>query len=62
VSGVEAVDIRDWICPGDACPAVIGNVLVYRRGSHLTATYVRSLAPRLDTLLAITPTGEGRFP
>jgi peptidoglycan/LPS O-acetylase OafA/YrhL len=62
VSGVEVVDIRDWICPGDACPAVIGNVLVYRRGSHLTATYVRSLAPRLDTLLAITPTGEGRFP
>ena len=26
---------------------VVGNVLVYRQGSHLTATYVKSLAPKL---------------
>jgi hypothetical protein len=30
---------------------VIGNVLVYRQGSHLTNTYVESLTPRLDTLM-----------
>jgi peptidoglycan/LPS O-acetylase OafA/YrhL len=49
---VAHVDIRDFICPGDTCPAVIGNTLVYRRGSHITATYAASLAPRLDEALA----------
>jgi peptidoglycan/LPS O-acetylase OafA/YrhL len=41
---LPVVDLRPWICPGDTCSAVIGGVLVYRQGSHLTATYVRSLA------------------
>jgi len=50
--GVSSVDLRDYICPGETCPAVIGNTLVYRRGSHLTATYVESLTPRLDDALA----------
>ncbi|WP_169792132.1 acyltransferase family protein [Jiangella muralis] len=49
--GVSSVDVNDYICPGDTCPAVIGNVLLYRRGSHLTATYVASLTPRLDDAL-----------
>ncbi|RIQ20880.1 acyltransferase [Jiangella rhizosphaerae] len=49
--GISSVDLRDYICPGEACPAVIGNVLVYRRGSHLTATYVSTLTPRLDEAL-----------
>ncbi|HEU4544511.1 MAG TPA: acyltransferase family protein [Jiangellaceae bacterium] len=48
---VASVDVRDFICPGDICPAVIGNTLVYRRGSHLTTTYVESLTPRLDEAL-----------
>jgi hypothetical protein len=33
------------------CPAVIGDALVYRNGSHLTATYVRTLAPWLGERL-----------
>jgi peptidoglycan/LPS O-acetylase OafA/YrhL len=49
--GVGVVDVGDWICPGTVCPAVIGNVLVYRQGSHLTATYVRTLTPRIDAAL-----------
>jgi hypothetical protein len=49
--GVGSVDLGEYICPGGTCPAVIGNVLVYRRGSHLTATYVESLTPRLDQAL-----------
>lgn len=49
--GVARVDINDYICPDQTCPAVIGNVLVYRRGSHLTATYVESLVPQLDAAL-----------
>ncbi len=39
------VDFNDWICPGHQCWPVIGEVLVYRQGSHITATYAASLAP-----------------
>lgn len=50
--GVESiVDMNDVICPGGRCPAVIGNVLVSRHGSHLTRTNVETatgaLAKRL---------------
>ena len=46
------VDLNRWICPpGDACPPVIAHTLVYRRGSHLTATYVESLTPMLHRAL-----------
>ena len=43
----EMIDLFDYICPTVRCPAVIGNVLIYRRGSHITATYVRTLTPHL---------------
>ena len=35
-----------WFCT-DACPAVIGNLLVYRDSNHMTTTYARALAPVL---------------
>ena len=46
------IDLDDAVCP-DArrCPPVVGNVLIYRSGSHLTKTYVNSLTPRLSGLL-----------
>lgn len=40
-------DMNDYICEVDSCPAVVGNVLVYRDAHHLTATY----ASTLDTAL-----------
>nr|WP_281360191.1 acyltransferase family protein [Isoptericola halotolerans] len=48
---VAHVDLTRWICDGAQCPAVVGNVLVYRDKGHLSATYVRSLAPYLDEQL-----------
>jgi peptidoglycan/LPS O-acetylase OafA/YrhL len=39
------IDITDEICPSDLCRAVIGNALVYRDKTHLTATFARTLAP-----------------
>jgi peptidoglycan/LPS O-acetylase OafA/YrhL len=51
MKGVAIVDLFDAICPLQRCPAVIGNVLIYRQGSHLTATYIRTLAPRLARAL-----------
>ncbi|MER7455962.1 acyltransferase family protein [Micromonospora sp. NPDC126480] len=48
---VHLVDLNDAICPAEQCAAVIDGVLVYRDGHHLTATYARSLAPRLHASL-----------
>ncbi|WP_433285734.1 SGNH hydrolase domain-containing protein [Micromonospora sp. CA-244673] len=51
LTGVRLVDLNDAICPADRCAAVIGGVLVYRDTNHLTATYARTLAARLDEQL-----------
>ncbi len=48
---VPFIDLTDFICPATECPPVIGNVLIYRQGSHLTRTYIETLAPRLDAAL-----------
>lgn len=60
VPEVATVRFDEWLCPGRGpCPAVIGNVMVYRRQSHLTATYVASMAPVVSSALHAA-TG-GRF-
>ncbi len=47
-TGAGLVELNEWICPAqDWCPPVIGQVLVLRQGSHLTATYTETLAPLL---------------
>ena len=51
VEGVRLIDPTPIACPEKECPAVIGDVLVYRNGAHLTATYVRTLTPWLDKQL-----------
>ncbi|GAA4690772.1 acyltransferase family protein [Nocardioides conyzicola] len=48
---VPFIDLTDFICPTSTCAPVIGNVLVYRQGSHITKTYIETLAPRLDSAL-----------
>jgi hypothetical protein len=42
---VTTVDPADWLCTKAACPAIVGNMLVYRDDSHITATYSTWLAP-----------------
>ena len=40
------IDLNEWICPpGRECPPVIGDTLIYRQGTHVTATYMRTLTP-----------------
>jgi len=41
---VALLDFTDLVCPDGICPAVIGNVVVWRDSHHLTATYSRSMA------------------
>ena len=54
---VPLLNLNRWVCPGSgpepACPPVIGNALLFRQGSHLTATYIRSLTPVLHHELAV---------
>ena len=57
-AGVPFINLVDFICPSAECPPVIGNVLIYRQGSHITKTYIETLAPRLDEALA--KAGVGR--
>jgi peptidoglycan/LPS O-acetylase OafA/YrhL len=47
VPGVGLIDATDRFCLARTCPAVIGNVLVYRNSGHLTASIVESLRPWL---------------
>lgn len=47
----SVVDLSDRFCVDDICPAVIGNVLVYRDSHHITATYSRLLSDDLDERL-----------
>ncbi|MCR6712324.1 MAG: acyltransferase [Demequina sp.] len=51
-SGAAVIDLTDFICPQEQCAPVIGNVLILRQGSHLTNTYVITLAPQLIRELA----------
>ncbi|MGQ0845982.1 MAG: SGNH hydrolase domain-containing protein [Sporichthyaceae bacterium] len=48
---VRYLDLVDRICPAKRCRPTSGEVLVYRQGSHLTATYVATLTQPLLTLL-----------
>ena len=47
VKGVRLIDPSSMICRDGVCPAVIGNVLVYRKDAHLTGTYTTTLTPWL---------------
>ncbi len=51
VEGASLIDPTPVLCPEKRCPAVIGDVLIYRNGAHLTPTYVRTLTPWLGERL-----------
>nr|WP_255527985.1 SGNH hydrolase domain-containing protein [Pseudoxanthomonas sp. PXM02] len=46
--GSSFINMNDAICPDKLCAPIIGNVLIYRQGSHVTRTYIESMAPRLE--------------
>lgn len=48
---VPIIDLTDAICEADTCRAIVGNVLAWRDSNHLTATYVRTLAPTLGAAM-----------
>ncbi|TIS87127.1 MAG: acyltransferase [Mesorhizobium sp.] len=44
---VVVVDMIDALCGPQLCPAVVGNIIVWRDHHHLTASYSLALAPYL---------------
>lgn len=55
--GVSYIDMLPHVCPegmttdSDQCPAVVGNVVVWFDGSHLTNQYVATMTPIIETEL-----------
>lgn len=48
---VTLMDLTEHVCPGGACNAVVGNILVYWDHSHVTATYASTLGPVMEEAL-----------
>jgi len=42
---VGLIEPRRWLCVDGYCPPVVGNLLVYRDQSHLSATFVSWMTP-----------------
>lgn len=60
--GAALVDLTRTFCADGTCPTVIGNVVVYRDSNHMTATFVRTLAPFLVSAIddALSAVGVAR--
>lgn len=58
--GAHQIDLLEHVCPegmtttSDQCPAVVGNVVVWYDGSHLSDTYVATMTPIIETELRET--------
>jgi peptidoglycan/LPS O-acetylase OafA/YrhL len=44
-AGARYVGVARWLCSPTTCPAVVGNLLVYRDDNHLTTRFVEWLTP-----------------
>lgn len=51
--GVTFVDTTDWFCTAESCPPIVGNVLVLRDGTHITATMAMFLQPLLAAAIDV---------
>jgi hypothetical protein len=50
--GATYVDPSNWLCTDTFCPAVIGNMVVYRDKLHLTDRFSRSRAAQVAQAVA----------
>lgn len=56
--GYALIDPTPLLCPEQLCLPGIGGVLVYRDGSHITATYVKTMIPFLEEQLVAAAAGR----
>ncbi len=48
LDGVELVDFTDVYCTGDVCHSVIGGIVAYGGGAHISRLFAVSLTPYLE--------------
>jgi SGNH domain (fused to AT3 domains) len=58
-AGATYADLNALVCPYSPCPVVFGDVLAWRNRDHLTATFVKMLAPSIGAIINEALTGEG---
>lgn len=51
VQGAVFIEMNPWVYPGGTCVGVYHNVVTYRQGSHITATFAATLAEPLAAYL-----------
>lgn len=54
-ANVRVVDMREIICPNGLCLAERDGMILWRDTQHLTASFVRTLAPTLGLMMADVP-------
>lgn len=57
--GATLIDVTPLMCPGDPCPVVLNDVIIYRDSHHMTATFAASLGPLIEPAL-LTALESGR--
>ena len=52
-AGAEYVDTIPWMCNVEEreCPVIVGNLLVYRDHSHISASFASAMVPHIATAL-----------
>jgi len=45
--GLAVIDPTSWFCSDTRCPAVVGNVIVWRDKNHVSDTYLSTVIPQL---------------
>lgn len=48
---IDFIPTSDWMCTDTQCPVIVGNILMYRDDSHITATASEFLAPYIELAL-----------
>lgn len=55
-TGTPLIDLRQYVCTGSTCHAVVGGTIVYIDDNHLSRTFAKTLIPyigeRLDAILS----------
>ncbi|MBT5398754.1 MAG: hypothetical protein HOL26_06245, partial [Micrococcales bacterium] len=50
--GVESLDLTALLCADQiSCPVIIDDVIVYRDGSHMSLTFLKTLTGTIETKL-----------
>jgi peptidoglycan/LPS O-acetylase OafA/YrhL len=49
--GIKNINPLDWFCLDGICPAVIGNIVVYKDNNHITGTYTNYIYPLFEQKL-----------